>query len=241
MIVWSIWYTRSLSLALLVKAFYTRIMTAPTLILRHWQFMSEQGAITPVLPDGCRDLIVKTDARGEPLWFVSPLACTTQQVTCVAAQKFKGFRFHPAVQIDETNLLAAFEACDGRESKQQLVARLEEFVYLDSDLAEALEALADNRRKVDTARQLGVSERTLERLVKKTTGQRPLFWKSLARTRRTARQLLSGPPLAALAADNGYADQAHMTREFRKWFGATPRQFTRDNQLMALVQASGYE
>lgn len=215
-------------------------MITSTLILRQWHFTAEHNAVTPVLPDGCRDLIVKTDARGEPLWLVSPLSQTTQQVACEAAQQFKGFRFHPAVRIDEANLLAAFEAFDGNESTQQLLARLDEFVHLDINLIEVLETLANTFRKVDTARQLGVSERTLERLVKKATGQKPLFWKSLARARRTARQLNCQQPLAELAADNGYADQAHMTREFRKWFGTTPKDFLHRPDLCALINEAGY-
>jgi AraC family transcriptional regulator len=35
-------------------------------------------------------------------------------------------------------------------------------------------------------------------------------------------------PLAALAADFGYYDQAHMTSEFRRAFGVTPGQYRRD-------------
>jgi AraC-like DNA-binding protein len=34
--------------------------------------------------------------------------------------------------------------------------------------------------------------------------------------------------LAALAADFGYYDQAHMTSEFRRAFGVTPGQYRRD-------------
>src|SRR5690606_13574097 len=125
---------------------------------------------TSVLPDGCRDLIVKTDAKGEPFWFVSSLAETTESVACTAGQTFVGFRLHPAVQIAEREMLAEFSQCDGRENQTQLIARMEEFVHLDNNLVEVLETLANTRRKVDTSRQLGVSERTLERLVKKATG-----------------------------------------------------------------------
>ncbi|MGV8938895.1 MAG: AraC family transcriptional regulator [Allorhizobium sp.] len=41
-----------------------------------------------------------------------------------------------------------------------------------------------------------------------------------------ARQLLrSGSPLAATAFDAGYADQSHMTRDFRRRYGLTPASF----------------
>lgn len=49
-----------------------------------------------------------------------------------------------------------------------------------------------------------------------------------------------GPPLAELAADHGYADQAHMTRAFRRWLGITPAGLRRDPDRAALLAASGY-
>lgn len=211
------------------------------ILLQQWQFTAGHPVQAPVLPDGCRDLIVRVDSRGEPNWFISDLADSAQLVNCQAGEIFMGFRMHPAAQFSDRELLAAFRQCDARENKARQIARLEQVVRLDTDLAEALEALANARRKLDVARKVGVSERTLERLVKKATGQSPLFWRSLARARRTARQLDRQQPFAALAADGGYADQAHMTREFRRWFGVTPGQFIGNTELAVLVQASGYQ
>ncbi len=213
-------------------------MTTPTLILRHWQFTSKRNVITPVLPDGCRDVIVKTDSRGEPLWFISALATTTQQVACGAGQRFIGFRLHPAARIDEENLLPALSRYEGNENA--LRAQLEEFVQLDRNLLEALESLGEARHISVAAQQVGVSERTLERWVKHATGYSPSFWKNLARARRTARQLDSQQPLIEVAVDNGYADQAHMTREFRKWFAATPKELSGRSDLCALIHEPGY-
>ena len=43
----------------------------------------------------------------------------------------------------------------------------------------------------------------------------------------------AAPSWAALAADAGYADQAHMTRQFARWAGMTPGQYRRDATAFA--------
>lgn len=112
------------------------------ILLERWQFTAAHSANTPIMPDGCRDLIVKTDTRGNPTWFISQLAETTHWAHCTAGQTFMGFRLHSAVQIVERELLAAFEQCNGHEGETKLLARLEEFVRFDANLAEVLEVLA---------------------------------------------------------------------------------------------------
>ena len=46
-------------------------------------------------------------------------------------------------------------------------------------------------------------------------------------SRRAAGASTIGHDLAAVAIDQGYADQAHMTREFRTWFALSPGRFRR--------------
>jgi AraC-like DNA-binding protein len=41
--------------------------------------------------------------------------------------------------------------------------------------------------------------------------------------------------LAEIACDCGYSDQAHMTREFVRWFGKTPTWLCRDVRLLDLL------
>ena len=40
-------------------------------------------------------------------------------------------------------------------------------------------------------------------------------------------RILEGEPLAAVAADVGFVDQAHLTRRFRDFLGTTPAAFRR--------------
>jgi AraC-like DNA-binding protein len=76
---------------------------------------------------------------------------------------------------------------------------------------------------VDLASELAISPRHLSRRFVEVVGVRPKLVERLARFARAWQQATMGPPLtwAELALANGYADQAHLIREFRA-FGAEP-------------------
>jgi AraC-like DNA-binding protein len=75
----------------------------------------------------------------------------------------------------------------------------------------------------DLATELGVSPRHLHRRFLADVGVSPKRLERLARFARAWRQAVMGPPVtwADLALGNGYADQSHLVREFRR-FGARP-------------------
>ena len=110
-----------------------------------------------------------------------------------------------------------------------------------SRLARDADALRAARRLVvdrgatvrDVARDLGWSERRLDREITATCGYGPKTLQRIVRLQRALRTSRAGvatrppslaPTLSHLAFDAGYADQAHMTREFRDLTGFTPRQ-----------------
>jgi len=73
------------------------------------------------------------------------------------------------------------------------------------------------------ARRFAVSSRHAARLCRRAAGLSPKQLGRVIRFQRALRSLASGSAtLAALAADHGYFDQAHMTGEFRDLLGATP-------------------
>jgi AraC-like DNA-binding protein len=77
------------------------------------------------------------------------------------------------------------------------------------------------------ARELGCSRRHLAARFGEELGLSPKRLARVLRFRR-AHALLGerpGTPLAGLAAECGYADQAHLTREFRALAGVTPGAF----------------
>ena len=81
--------------------------------------------------------------------------------------------------------------------------------------------------RVDTvADELGLTPRSLHREIVAWTGLGPKQLMRILRLQATlARLRARSEPLAVLAMEAGYADQAHMTREFRALAGATPHWF----------------
>lgn len=111
-----------------------------------------------------------------------------------------------------------------------LVARLADRPHADSLAAHATMWLAKHpgAHVEQLARELAISPRQLQRRVRAATGYAP---KLLHRILRFQRALVAlGDPtcsLARIAADAGYLDQAHMTRELRALSGSTPRELAR--------------
>jgi AraC-like DNA-binding protein len=115
-----------------------------------------------------------------------------------------------------------------RWARRRLDARLER----DAVVLRAAHALVTDHRLSVTAlgRMLGWSPRRLHREMTGTCGYGAKTLQRIVRLQRTLRlarqRALANrrPTLAMLALDAGYADQAHMTRDFRDLTGFTPRE-----------------
>jgi AraC-like DNA-binding protein len=81
----------------------------------------------------------------------------------------------------------------------------------------------------DAAAALGVSVRTVQRLARRYVGLTPLAMIRRRRLQEAAERVREDPGLvlADLAADLGYADHAHLTRDFRAVLGITPTTYRR--------------
>lgn len=209
-----------------------------SVILQHWQSCATTDGRTTVLPDGCRDLIVKQNDMAAPVWFVTDVALHSEQVDVKIGDHYNGFRLQPGVRIDHARLLAAMQA---GLSNDAIRDRLDSYAKPLLQVREALGCLADGAGSVaQAATKLGVQTRSLQRLLKRETGYTPAFWLRLARVRIAASRLHQTAGLAELAYDSGFSDQAHMTREFRHWFGITPRRIRRDVGWTARHLVLGY-
>jgi AraC-like DNA-binding protein len=73
------------------------------------------------------------------------------------------------------------------------------------------------------ARELGFSERQLRRRVLAAAGYGPKTLEQILRFRRSLAASGPGADWSRIAAEQGYADRAHLSRQVRRWSGATPR------------------
>ena len=211
----------------------------PEVALDLWRFSARERTTVQVAPDGCRDLIVVVPRTGAPVSFVSALADATEAPEFAAGDRAVGVRLRPGAQVDEAALRALLR--DGeRGDDSDLLCAIGTVVMLDARVCEALDCLQEAPALSIVHARLGVSERSLERLLMQRTQRGPLFWRNLARARRCARALAGGGPLAQLAADHGYADQAHMSRDLRRWFGATPTRLRATPAFLATLAAPAY-
>lgn len=100
-------------------------------------------------------------------------------------------------------------------------------------LANALAELVDSDPQVlrveDISARLHVSTRTVQRLARRYVGLPPLTMIRRRRLQEAAHLLRTDPgtDLASLAAQLGYADQAHLANEFRAVLGFTPSAYRR--------------
>ena len=85
---------------------------------------------------------------------------------------------------------------------------------------------------------LGISERKLQRTFEAAVGLGPKQVLRVQRFRAAASLVNAGrvASLSAIAATCGFADQAHMTREFVALAGVTPKEFRREKRLVGFVQ-----
>ncbi len=82
------------------------------------------------------------------------------------------------------------------------------------------EPVPDARSLADAS---GATRRTFERQFSAASGLTPAGWLRICRFQRARAQVISGVlPLAEIALDAGYADQAHMTRDFQRYEAVTP-------------------
>lgn len=77
----------------------------------------------------------------------------------------------------------------------------------------------------DLSRLVGWSPAYLNRVFRREVGLPPYRYLQRLRVERAAWRLAAGAPIAETAYATGFADQSHLTRQFKRFVGVTPGQY----------------
>jgi len=97
-----------------------------------------------------------------------------------------GFRLKAGVRVKKDCLLDS--VVNKYPEDDEIINRLDDFTFRNFCVEEALECLASGVKSVaHAAAEIGVSQRTLQRLLLRETNRSPVYWFMLARVRKAAR------------------------------------------------------
>ena len=208
-------------------------------VLSVWRYTSTSERPSLVIPDGCRDFILKQHKDIPSRCYISPILDQPESISALAGTTITGFRFKAGVQIDIKKLLSSIKIASSEPN--EIFNRLDDFTLLDSRVEEALFCLSSKVNSVaQAANDLGVSQRTLQRLLISKTNRPPVYWLLLARAKQAARCINESSLLAEVADTFGYSDQAHMSREFKRWFKTSPSLISNSKDIVVQLNAPSY-
>lgn len=213
----------------------------------YWLGLDNRESHYDILPDGCVDLVLHVSGSRSSLWAYG--SATRLKREPIGAGHYLGIRFRPgkarffldtpaAELIDrraplarEIDLERCIDALDTSDVFAHLddsliagLARREPRLGAVDAAIRGIEASRGEARIDAIANELGKSRRQLERDFLAAVGLGPKHFARICRFRNAAARIEKRPAdsLAAIALDTGYADQAHMTRDFRELGGAPP-------------------
>lgn len=202
-----------------------------------------------VVPDGCVDLVW---IRGR-LEIAGPDS-SHREVALEAGDRIAGVRLRPGAArplLGETPATAVLDSQveldrlwggDARDLADRAAAQSDPWRVAElmaaslrarmvrhgpDRVAVAVAEALDRPRPPSIARlawEMGFSERQLRRRVLAAVGYGPKTLEQILRFRRAVAASGPEPDWARIAAEQGYADQAHLSRQVRRWSGAAPRE-----------------
>jgi AraC-like DNA-binding protein len=203
-----------------------------------------------VLPDACTDLIWE-QGRGA---FVAgpdtgPVSTSLAAGTVIVGVRFRPSAGGPALGVplselrdqrvdladlrpaDAKRLAAGLDPAAAVSRALDVTAAMVDGGAPDPAVTWAARLLRDPQaRTEDVAAEVGLSLRQLRRRCHAAVGYGPKTLQRVLRFHRFVSRIDAGPEgldLAALAAETGYADQAHLTRECVRLSGLTPAALAR--------------
>lgn len=200
---------------------------------------ADEWTMMEVVPDGCVELIRRHTGRSwwrrdQPGLFAAGIATEPPQLRLGAGARFTGIKFWPWAWhalggpactsfaddwrgIDDP-ALAALIGDNAADVPDRLVA-----AFAGRAVPPIGRAIRGATSVAEAAGRAGLTPRQLQRQFAREIGMPPRAYLRLLRLQSAMAAIQSGSELLAdTAAHQGYADQAHMARDFRQLGGLTP-------------------
>ena len=129
-------------------------------------------------------------------------------------------------------------------SWDQAPLRMAEFLRRELTQHDSFRPLPIHRigRVDELAEEVGCATRTLHYRMTQDIGFSPKLWLRIERLHRAvASSIARVKPWAEIATNCGFADQAHMVREFKALLGESPTAWSRRSPFVPLAEAAGAE
>ncbi len=187
------------------------------------QWLAQQA-----VPDGCVEVIRRRAGRSrwdgdQPERFAVGLIERPETFSISGDSRFEGIRLWPwAWALVSDVPLAAMRGRWIPFEGDEIEARLDA-----PALAATGRAILAARSVGEMARATGMSPRTLQRWFARNVGLPPRRYLRLLRFQKAFETVPGEASLAAHAAEQGFADQVHMAREFRAMAGVPAKQARR--------------
>ena len=226
---------------------------------------SSEPATNRVLPDNCIDVIFDLGVSASRAFLVGPML-TAEVFDQAPGARMIGVRFRPGaatsfLDVSASELLTSHvdaadvwndteSLCDklGSISRDEGIRVLDEYLtrirrerpaaILASTATALIERAHGSMSVTALVSALGVNERRLQRAFDDAVGIGPKQVSKVTRFRTAARKISADrvESLSRIAAESGYADQAHFTRDFVALAGITPTEFRAERRLVGFIQ-----
>lgn len=148
-------------------------------------------------------------------------------ITTILRQAHAALEEPVSVLEGESRLLEALASLVARHAVGEVAAHAVGLEHRSVKRAkEYLETLPGENVSLDTlAREAGIGPFHLCRVFRRETGLSPHAYQIHVRMRLAKSLLMQGVTISQVAAEAGFADQAHLTRHFKRMFGVTPGRY----------------
>lgn len=229
-----------------------------------WSFVADKHGSAIVLPDGRCDIILRRNAddAGSVIPVITGPSTHAYRVQFAIGDQWHGVRLRPehGAALWQRDLksavdtvlrgydakrflpaLAAFDDDTNSISELEKVIPNNSWPTVDQRVTQAIDVLHVSGGRVgieNLAQRVSCTARHLNRLFRKSIGLPPKTYAQLIQFHRTLRLIKTGNlSLSEAAYEGGYADQAHLTRAFRRFGNFSPSDLPQDLSLPTLFQS----